>query len=389
MNHNDNWAKWTLRILSYIMVAVLASMATLFFSAEAPSKLNQLEALISQRFIGEVDRTAIEDAAADAMVQALGDPWSYYIPAAEYGAYEERKENAYVGVGMTVAVRQDGIGLDIPKVEPGGSAREQGILPGDILVAVDGQKVAELGIDGTRNLIRGEAGTQVSVTVLRGTQELSFTLTRQKIRNPVAVGTMLDGNIGLVTIANFNENCFSESKAAVEALLEQGAEKLIFDVRNNPGGYKSELVKLLDYLLPEGPLFRSLYYTGQEEVDTSDASCLQIPMAVLINGSSYSAAEFFAAALGEYDWAVVVGMPTGGKSYFQNTYELSDGSAVGLSVGKYFTPNGVSLADEGGLVPQVMAEVDEQTAALIYSDSLKPEKDPQIQAAVKALQKPA
>lgn len=386
MSNNNHWTKWMLRIVSYVMVAVLASIATLFFAAEAPSKLTQLEALISQRFIGEVDNTAIEDAAADAMVQALGDPWSYYIPADEYAAYEERKENAYVGVGMTVAVRQDGMGLDIQKVEPGGSAKEQGVLPGDILVAVEGQKVADLGIDGTKDLIRGEADTQVSLTVLRNGLELNFTLTRQKLRNPVAVGTMLDGKIGLVTIANFNENCFSESKAAVEALLEQGAEKLIFDVRNNPGGYKSELVKLLDYLLPEGPLFRSLYYTGQEDLDTSDETCLQLPMAVLINGSSYSAAEFFAAALEEYDWAVVVGTPTSGKSYFQNTYEMTDGSAVGLSVGKYFTPNGVSLAEEGGLVPQVLIEVDEQTAALIYADALEPAEDPQIQAAVKALQ---
>ena len=385
MSNNNRWTKWMLRIVSYIMVAVLASITTLFLAVEAPSKLTQLEALISQRFIGEVDNTAIEDAAADAMVQALGDPWSYYIPADEYAAYEERKENAYVGVGMTVAVRQDGMGLDIQKVEPGGSAKEQGVLPGDILVAVEGQKVADLGIDGTKDLIRGEADTQVSLTVLRNGLELNFTLTRQKLRNPVAVGTMLDGKIGLVTIANFNENCFVESKAAVEALLEQGAEKLIFDVRNNPGGYKSELVKLLDYLLPEGPLFRSLYYTGQEDVDTSDETCLQLPMAVLINGSSYSAAEFFAAALEEYDWAVVVGTPTSGKSYFQNTYEMTDGSAVGLSVGKYFTPNGVSLADEGGLVPQVLIEVDEQTAALIYADALEPAEDPQIQAAVKAL----
>ena len=386
MNDNNKWTIWILRIFSYIFVATLAALATLFFSSNGTSKLDQLEAIISQRFIGEVDNTAIEDAAADAMVQALGDPWSYYIPAAEYAAYEERKENVYVGVGMTVEMREDGTGFTIQKVEPGGSAKEQGVLPGDILVAVEGQNAAQLGINGISNLIRGESGTQVTITVLRETQELNFTLTRMKIRTPVATGTMLEGNIGLVTIANFNENCFTESKAAVESLLEQGAEKLIFDVRNNPGGYQAELVKLLDYLLPEGPLFKSVYYSGQEVLDTSDQSCLEIPLAVLINGSSYSAAEFFAAALGEYNWATVVGTPTGGKSHFQITYELVDGSAVGLSVGKYFTPNGVSLADEGGLVPQVLVEVDEKTAAMIYADALEPAEDPQIQAAIKALQ---
>ena len=112
---------------------------------------------------------------------------------------------------------------------------------------------------------------------------------------------------------------------------------------------------------------------------------LYIPMVVLINSGSYSAAEFFAAALEEYDWAVVVGEQTCGKGYFQNTIRLNDGSAVGLSVGKYFTPKGVSLAEVGGLTPEVLVPVDEQTAALIYGDMLAPEEDPQIQAALEAL----
>ena len=143
-------------------------------------------------------------------------------------------------------------------------------------------------------------------------------------------------------------------------------------------------MKLLDYLLPAGPLFRSEDYEGTVLVDESDEKCLEIPMAVLVNGGSYSAAEFFAAALSEYEWAVVVGTQTSGKGYFQVTYRLVDGSAVGLSIGKYTTPNGVSLQDVG-ILPDVVAEVDEQTEYLIYAGSLTPEEDPQIQAAVRAL----
>ena len=133
-------------------------------------------------------------------------------------------------------------------------------------------------------------------------------------------------------------------------------------------------------------IFRSVDYAGNEEVEMSDAACLEMPMAVLVNADSFSAAEFFAAALWEYEWATVVGQPTVGKGYFQNTFTMSDGSAVSLSVGKYFTPNGVSLAEEGGFTPDVVQEVDEDTAALIYSELLEPADDPQIQAAVKALQ---
>ena len=143
---------------------------------------------------------------------------------------------------------------------------------------------------------------------------------------------------------------------------------------------------ILDDLLPAGPLFRSEYYTGATSVDKSDADCIEIPMAVLINGNSYSAAEFFAAALEEYGWAVTVGEPTTGKGYFQSMFTLEDGSAVGLSIGKYFTPKGVSL--EGvGITPDVVVEVDEETAFGIYAGTLAPEEDPQIQAAIAALTK--
>ena len=141
---------------------------------------------------------------------------------------------------------------------------------------------------------------------------------------------------------------------------------------------------MLDYLLPAGELFRSEDYRGQTSVDYSNEAFLDMPMAVLINGNSYSAAEFFAAALDEYDAAIVVGEKTTGKGYFQSTFQLSDGSAVNLSIGKYFTPKGGSLAGVG-LQPQVEQLVDEHTAYLIAVDALDPMEDPQILAAVNAL----
>ena len=380
--------KLFLRSLSYVFVAVITCCCTVMVmqpTPEPPSKLEELQAVIEECFIGEADPVAMGDAAADAMVDSLGDRWSYYIPASRYNAYKEQMNNAYVGIGITITAREDNLGLNITEVNPGGSAAEAGIRPGDILSAVNGRSTAELGIDGTSEVIRGEVGTTVEITVLRDEEELTFPVERREIRVTVATGTMLEGNIGLVTIANFDRRCYQETVAAIESMLEQGATSLLFDVRNNPGGYKSELVDVLDYLLPEGPLFRSLYYTGKETVDSSDADCLQIPMAVLVNGSSYSAAEFFAAAIREYEAGFVVGTQTSGKGYFQNTMQLSDGSAVGLSVGKYFTPDGVCLADVGGLTPDVVVEVDQDTEAVIRAGLLEPENDPQIQAAVEKL----
>ena len=377
-----NRTKILLRTASYVLVAAVTALVCF----RSSGKLQQLQYLLENRFIGNTDRAAMEDAAAKAMVASLGDRWSYYIPAADYETYQEGKKNAYVGIGITISQREDEKGFDIVQVQPGGAAQEAGILPGDILSEVEGQSVQVLGLEGTREQIRGEAGTEMAVSVLRDGETLSFTLTRSTIRVAVATARMLDGNIGLITIANFNENCADETIKAIEELKGQGAKALIFDVRNNPGGYLSELTKLLDYLLPEGVIFRSVDYTGKEDTQYSDADCLQMPMAVLVNGESYSAAEFFAAALQEYDWAVTAGQQTCGKGYFQTTYRLSDGSAVGLSVGKYYTPEGISLAETGGLTPQIITEVDEQTEALIYAKTIQPENDPQLQAAVKALQ---
>ena len=377
-------------VLSYLLVAAvavgIAFVATLYHY-DGISKLNQLESLIQERFIGEVNKTKIEDAAAAAMITALGDKWSYYIPASEYKAHQEQLENAYVGIGITINVNEETNFLDIRQVNPNGGAKEAGILSGDVLIEVEGQDVSKLGLNKATELIRGEEGTTVSLTVLRGEEKKQFTVTRKMIMVQVAKGQMLDGNIGYVKIVNFDARCAQETIAVIENLLEQGAESLVFDVRFNPGGFQTELVALLDYLLPEGELFRSQYYTGHESVDTSDAKCLDVPMAVLINADSYSAAEFFAAALNEYDKAIIVGEATTGKGYFQSMFPLKDGSAVNISIGKYFTPKGICLADVGGLKPEVEKTVDKETAAGIYAETLPVDKDPQIQAAVDALKK--
>ena len=379
--------KKILLTLSHILVAALAAVVTLAVAVPKSevSKLEELESLILERFIGESDRVAMEDAAADAMVASLGDRWSYYIPADEYQDYLEQMANAFVGVGITIQVTEDSDGLLIVAVTQGGPAEEAGLLVGDVLVAVEETRIAGMSTGEVKNLVRGEEGTWVNLTVARDGREETIPVERRTIQVAVATYTMLEKNVGLVRIANFDTRCAEETISAIEALLEQGAQALIFDVRGNPGGYASELVKILDYLLPAGDLFRTVDYAGREHTDTSDESCLELPMAVLVNGDSYSAAEFFAAALREYDWAVIVGQKTCGKGYFQNTLPLSDGSAVGLSVGKYFTPNGVSLADVG-VTPDRVVEVDEQTRWKIYYGTLPIEEDIQLEVALELLE---
>lgn len=376
--------KKVLTVLSYVAVAAAAVALTLCFTAKPAhyTKLEELADLLEQRFIDGVDRTKMEDAAADAMINSLGDRWSYYIPADEYADYQAQKKNAYVGIGVTISAKEQGYLIE--KVAEGGPAEDAGLLAGDIIIAVDGTGVVGMDVNEGKQLVQGKAGTTVQITVLRGEVEKTVTVTRATVKTPVATATMLPGNIGLVRIANFNTNCAKETIAAIESLVDQGATALIFDVRNNGGGYAAEMNKVLDYLLPEGEVFRTLDYTGKEEVTRSDAKCLQMPMTVLVNGSSYSAAEFFAAALQGWQWGKVVGEKTSGKGYFQVVYELSDGSAVGVSIGKYFTPQGVSL--EGvGITPDIPVEVTQEQAAAIYAGTLDPMEDPQVLAAIAAL----
>lgn len=392
MKRDHDFLDILLKVLSYILAASIgAAVAVMLFLQPGNvrtdpgfSKLEELQALIEERFIGEADATAMGDGAAVGMIESLGDRWSYYISAAEYESYMEQMKNAYVGVGITVTLREDGTGADIIQVVKGGPAEAAGLLPGDVIVAVDGVYFDTSDMQDLTLRIKGVEGTTVDITILRDGAENVFTVERRTIEVTVADGEMLEEGIGLVTIYNFDARCAKESIEAIESLLASGAKSIIFDVRNNPGGYKNEMVELLDYLLPAGILFRSEYYTGETAEDRSDAKHLDIPMMVLVNSESYSAAEFFAAALREYDAAWVVGEQTCGKGYFQQTYDLSDGSAVSLSVGKYYTPKGVSLADVG-ITPDVEVAVDDETFMDIYYGYLEPAEDPQIQAAAELL----
>lgn len=396
MKDKQSILKEVLRAVSYVLVAALASVFTYFSVApgkpvflgqtDQSTKLDEIKWYIDNYYIGEYTEEALYDGAAAGMIAGTGDRWSYYLTAEQYGSYMEQMKNAYVGIGVTISSPEDIEGFLVEKVEPSGGAYEAGIQVGDIIIQVEDQDAKQLGTDGAAILIKGAEGSTVSVVVMRGEEKLTFSVTRKLVQVQVASYQMLENNVGLITIYNFDDRCAEETKAAIETLREQGAQALLFDVRFNPGGYRHELEYLLDYLLPEGTIFHAVGYDGKEDKTQSDKNCLEMPMAVLVNEDSYSAAELFAAALQEYGWAKVVGTPTTGKGYFQTTYQLSDGSAINLSIGKYVTPvKGINLAETGGLQPDLIKEVDEETYYNISAGKLSAEEDPQIQAAVALL----
>lgn len=354
----------------------------------ALDKAEEIRAYLDAYFIGDLDETALGNGIAAGMLAGTGDRWSYYISAADYDTYVEETNNAYVGIGITIREPEEGEeGFPITGVTPNSPAEQSGVKAGDIIVAVEGEDALTLGMDEVRNRVRGEEGTSVRLSFLRDGQKLNKTITRASVALINITSELLPDQIGYIRISNFDANCARDTIEAIESLQKQGAERFIFDVRFNPGGRKDEVVALLDYLLPEGPLFISEDYTGEVSTDYSDKNCVDFDMVVLVNGDSYSAAEFFAAALREYEAAQVVGTQTCGKGYFQVTLPLSDGSAIALSVGKYRTPKGVSLAEAGGITPDQVVDLSDEDYENLYYQRLDHAQDAQLQAAIALISK--
>lgn len=382
------WQKSLILVLAFAVAILGSAIVTMQLTyreqTPAEAKTAEISAYLDRFFIDDYDEEKLADAAASAMVEATGDRWSYYLTAEEKSSYDEQMQNAYVGIGVTITAQEELGGMRIEAVTADGPAAEAGLLTGDIITEVEGEKTLDLGMTGTRIKVRGEAGTFVTLTILRGEESFPVSVERRSIQTPVATYEMLDGQIGYIKIANFDTRCAEETNAAMDELIAQDAKALIFDVRNNGGGYKNEMVKVLDKILPEGILFQSEDYQGSKQIDRSDADCIDLPMAVLVNQDSYSAAEFFAAAIQEYDWGTVVGTKTVGKGNFQTAFTLSDGSMLNLSIGKYYTPQGRSLTDTG-ITPDVEIALSDEDDAKLYYGQLEKADDAQLQAAIREI----
>ena len=315
-------------------------------------KYLEIKNIIDQNYVGEVDEETVSSAAFAAMVTGLGDKWSYYMSPSEYAAYKLYSANQYTGLGVSIDKDAETGGFKVLGVSTGSPADNAGIKAGHIIISVAGKDITNLTVGDARSFISANLGKSVAVTLINldgNQQELTVDCTLT-YTNPVSY-QLKDGNIGYVKIASFDAGSAELVTAAIESLLGSGAERFVFDVRSNPGGLYEEMTQVLDYLLPSGDILVSVDETGEETVVRSDNVCLSMPMVVIVNADTYAAAEFFAAALQDYNWAGVVGERTTGKGRIQTTIELTDGSAVRISTGKYLTPNRVDLTEQGGLRP--------------------------------------
>lgn len=363
--------------------AVIGCYAVLRWSSPAvETKLREIDRIAASRYVGDLDAEAVADYAAVGYVAGLGDQWSSYIPADQYEQYRMNSEGQGCGIGVAVISTEDSIRVNL--VYDDSPAAQAGIEKGDYIVGAAGLTVETDGADAVIDAIRGDEGTEVSVSVRKdGTDEVQeLTMQRAVVTQKMAWGQMLDGSVGYIRIENFHDGAAAQFQDTLDGLLADGAQALVIDVRHNGGGRVKEMSEALDPLLPEGTIMTLRTKDGDETVYSSDADMIDLPIAVLIDDQSISAAEFFAAALQEYDRATLVGTHTTGKGRAQQTFELSDGSAVNLSVEEYFTPNGNSLADVG-IAPDIEVTLTEEQQADFYF--LTPEDDPQLQKAVESV----
>ena len=394
--------KHSVRISTALMLMLLAVVCTFnitYFTATEyyNSRLDELEELetrysklksvadiVDKYFVGEYEEADAIEVALAGYVAGLDDVWSAYYTAEQTASIAEDEANQYVGIGVTYSTAAESL-YQITAVTPGGPADLAGILPGDKLLTAAGVDVNTLETgDDLAALVKGEIGTQVTIVVDRAGEPLTFNITRDVIYTYSVTSRMLENNVGYIAIADFDSNVDDEFREHLTTLQEQGAKGFIFDVRNNPGGYVSVMHEMLDGLLPEGPVITMVDKAGEEMPLTSDADMLEMPMVVVTNEYSVSAAEFFAAALQEYDMATVVGTKTSGKGYSQQTFKLSDGSSVHISTTRYYTPKGNSLA-ETGVTPDLVVELPLEDLNLLLSGKLADADDEQLQSAIKAV----
>lgn len=346
-------------------------------------KLTEINSYIDNLYIMDYDPNESADAMAAAMMASLPDGWSYYY-SKDQMEYKQAQENLeYAGIGANCALDVSGY-VQILEVYADSPAMKAGLRYGDIIVEVNGEDTAELGLEGTVSKVKGEAGTSVVLTVYKyGRSEyVDITVTRGIVHETELSYEMLDNEIGYVSIKHFSEGVQDSFALALEDLKEAGAKGIVFDVRMNSGGFMHVMADMLDKLMGEGTIIETRDRNGKTDSFESDDEKLDIPITVLVHEYSYSAAEFFAAVLQEVEGAKLIGRQTVGKGYAQNMFTLSDGSAIGLSVEEYYLPSGRSLKD-GGVMPDYDVEL--TIDQLRNLRVLARDEDPQLVKAIEVL----
>ncbi len=344
-------------------------------------KMELIQSTLDLYYYYDEDMDAVEDSIYSGFLAGLGDKYATYYDEKAYAALMESSNGQYYGIGCVVTQNVETGVITVVQPYKDCPAYEAGLSIGDIILKVNETQVTGMDLSEAVALIKGEKGTFVEITYSRGEEEKTVKVERREINVPTVAYEMKEGNIGYIQISNFDKVTVTQFSEALDDLIAQGAKGLIFDVRSNPGGLYDSVVKMLDTLLPEGVIVYTEDKYQNRSSKESDAQCIELPMAVLINGDSASASEIFAGALKDFDWAEIIGTKSYGKGIVQSIIDLKDGTAIKFTVSSYFLPSGVCIQDIG-IEPDQNVELPEDEAAYDESGYLKEGYDTQLNTAM-------
>ena len=325
--------------------------------SEVEGKLNAIDSVLESFYFGDVDDETAKDNIYKAYLSSYGDKYTMYYTADEYKALKESTNGKFYGIGAVCQLSGEG-GVLLVDVYDNGAGYQAGLRSGDRVVNVDGRDITDMELSSAVALIKGDKGTSVTLEVIRGTERLTFSAVRDAIEAKTVSYTLLDNNIGYLSISQFEEVTTKQFKAAVEDLQSQGMKGLVIDIRNNPGGLLDTVVGMLKYMLPDGLIVYTEDKQGnRKEYKGQDNDEFNLPLAVIVNGNSASASEIFAGAIQDYGKGTIIGTQTYGKGIVQTVKPLTDGSAIKFTIAKYFTPKGQDIHGKG-VTPDMVVEYD-------------------------------
>lgn len=387
MQKKDFWkgfgAAFVLLAVIYFGGQFLAQMnIALPFGMSNMAKICQIEEMLDTYYVEDYDKELAEELMYTGLVAGVGDPYTYYLSADSLAEQVEKNSGHFVGIGVEIYAGDDGY-IVVSSVTPGGPAEAAGILAEDKITEVDGESITGKTAADVSALVKGEEGTDVTLTIFREStgEVLEKTVTRQDIQVQTVSWRMMDDNIGYISITNFRENTHNQFKEALDTLEAEGMEKLVLDLRNNTGGLVKSAHEIGEELLPEGIMVYTMDKEGNREDTLCDDVYNDVPMVVLVNGNSASAAEILAGAIQDTGRGQLIGTTTFGKGLVQRLFTLPDGSGLNVTIQKYYTPNGTSIHGVG-ITPDYEVELPEEYA---QQTNIPAEADTQLQKAVEVL----
>lgn len=363
----------------FVMNALNVSIGDFSARSAMFKKLAEVDATVRAHYVGKIDETQLVDDTIEGYVRGIGDKYGNYLDAEDYKSVALGNSGQSIGVGVNVIQAEDGY-IKVVSVISGSPAQSAGVSVNDEITSIGGEDVKALGYADAVDLLKGSIGTTATFTVKRGGVTIPYSLVRRQYSVSTVSSQLIGNNLGYVKILEFDANTPSEFSTQVDSLIKKGAKGLIFDVRNNPGGLLESVEPMIDKLVPKGPIVRAKYKDGAMTVlKYSDSNEINLPMAVLTNQNTASAAELFTAALKDYGKAKSVGTRTYGKGTMQEIYDLSDGTALDLSIAYFYPPKSGNFEGKG-VAPDINVPLSEEKQQNFYSLSMN--DDDQLQAAI-------